>query len=91
MEGCTNPPFYRIAGSLLAELGLGLLIKGGIDLASAGLLGHRFNPPTDRGAHEERHFLEFGFGFGLPLHREVQARLPLVQGNQKWRIGDSNP
>ena len=70
IDGCsTNTPFYRIAGSLLAELGLGLLIKGAVDLASAGLLGHGFNPPTDRGAHEERHFLEFGFGLGLPMHR----------------------
>jgi len=71
--GCsTDAPFYRIAGSLLAKPCLGLLVEGGIDGAKTGLLGHGFDAASHRWTYKKGHFLKFGFGVWMPIHRADQ-------------------
>jgi hypothetical protein len=70
----TDAPFYRIAGSLLAKPCLGLLIEGGIDGIKAGFLCHGFDAPPHRWTHKKGHFLKFGFGVWMPIHRADQQR-----------------
>ena len=72
--GSTNAPFYRIAGSLLAKPCLGLLIEGGIDGIKADLLCHGFNAAPHRWTYKKGHFLKFGFGVWMPIHRADRQR-----------------